>query len=168
MSTVFVTTGATVVFEDLIKFALDPQMVKTLQRLGYSKIIVQYGREGLRLFEECLDKLKDTGMEVEGFSFSHDIGSVISPADLVISHAGTGSILDTLRLKKKLIVMINDKLMDNHQVDIADELQDSHYLLKTAASMDELLRRVKEIQSYDPRILPSPREGAIERILQEL
>ena len=62
------------------------------------------------------------GFEMVVFPFSNDICRIISEVDLVISHAGTGSIIDTLRLEKPLIVVTNDKLMNKHQEEVADEL----------------------------------------------
>lgn len=65
---------------------------------------------------------KYRGFEMVVFPFSNDICQFISESDLVISHAGTGSIIDTLRLEKPLIVVTNDKLMNKHQEEVADEL----------------------------------------------
>ncbi|GME85011.1 unnamed protein product [Ambrosiozyma monospora] len=49
------------------------------------------------------------------------VANYTSKSHLVISHAGTGSILDTLRCPGvRLLVVINSKLLDNHQLDIAE------------------------------------------------
>ena len=58
--------------------------------------------------------------EIVAFPFDSNIVDVINKSDLVISHVGTGSIIDTLRNNKKLIVVVNDTLMDNHQLEIAN------------------------------------------------
>ena len=42
---------------------------------------------------------------------------------------GSGSILESLRLHKPLIVVVNENLMDNHQVELAIELQNKGFLV---------------------------------------
>ncbi|GMG21787.1 unnamed protein product [Ambrosiozyma monospora] len=53
------------------------------------------------------------------------VANYTAKSHLVISHAGTGSILDTLRCPGvRLLVVINSKLLDNHQLDIAEAFAD--------------------------------------------
>ncbi|CAA7023767.1 unnamed protein product [Microthlaspi erraticum] len=70
----------------------------------------------------------DGSLVVDHFTFSSSIADYIRSASLVISHAGSGSILKTLKLGKPLIVVVNEDLMDNHQCELAEELQERKHL----------------------------------------
>ncbi|XP_077466473.1 UDP-N-acetylglucosamine transferase subunit ALG13 isoform X2 [Stigmatopora argus] len=62
-------------------------------------------------------------------------------ADLIVSHAGAGSCLEALGAGKDLLVVVNDKLMDNHQLELARQLhKDSHLLYCTCNTLTETLR----------------------------
>ncbi|KAF9603816.1 hypothetical protein IFM89_037950 [Coptis chinensis] len=65
---------------------------------------------------------EDGCLAVDYFTFSSSIADNLKSASLVISHAGSGSIFETLRLRKSLIVVVNEDLMDNHQSELAEEL----------------------------------------------
>ena len=63
---------------------------------------------------------------------------------LLAIFTGSGSIFETLRLGKPLVVVVNEDLMDNHQVELAEELAERKHLFcarpqtlhKTLASMN--------------------------------
>ena len=54
--------------------------------------------------------------------------SIIKDSDYIISHAGAGIILESLKNKKKVFVVVNDVLMDNHQVELAFSLEKDNYV----------------------------------------
>lgn len=57
-------------------------------------------------------------------------------ADLIIGHAGAGTCLEALQLNKPLVVVINDKLADNHQFELAERLaKDGHLFFTTPADL---------------------------------
>ncbi|CCE73235.1 Piso0_000264 [Millerozyma farinosa CBS 7064] len=66
-----------------------------------------------------LESQTANGFALEAFPITPNISDEITKCDLVISHAGTGSIMDVLRLSKPLIVVHNENLMHNHQLEIA-------------------------------------------------
>lgn len=45
-------------------------------------------------------------------------------------YIGSGSILDALRFQKRLIVVPNEALMDNHQKELSEELERQGYLVE--------------------------------------
>ncbi|GAC72791.1 predicted glycosyltransferase [Moesziomyces antarcticus T-34] len=85
----------------------------------------------------------DCGVELQLFAFAPDLKSYIESADVVISHAGSGTILDTLRVRPHppaLVVVPNTSLMDNHQVELAEALGNDGFL--TVGSEDSLIKDV--------------------------
>jgi beta-1,4-N-acetylglucosaminyltransferase len=53
-------------------------------------------------------------LKVDVFDYKPNIGPIQKEADLIISHCGAGTLLECLRLKKKVCAVINETLMDNH------------------------------------------------------
>lgn len=202
MTTLLVTTGATVTFKPLLDYVLRPQFLSFLiEHAGVTRVVVQYGNEivggknvskeyinglindtidtlDLSITNETNDKSvitftsdSDRAFELVLFGFSNDINSYIDRADLVISHAGTGSIVDSLALYKPLIVVVNDNLMDNHQQEIADKLQELNCLVKITTKdlqTDNLDQAVTDILVNNRKFDPLPTsEGPIESILHD-
>ncbi|KAB1204085.1 Long chain acyl-CoA synthetase 6, peroxisomal [Morella rubra] len=109
--TVFVTVGTTC-FDALVR-AMDTREVKDgLLKRGYTHLIIQMGRGS---YTPTKSEGEDGSLAVDFFTFSSSIADHLRSASLVISHAGSGSIFETLRLGKPLIVVVNEDLMDNHQ-----------------------------------------------------
>lgn len=52
---------------------------------------------------------------------------------------GAGSIVESLELKKPLVVVINDQLMHNHQIELAKQLQADNHLLFTTCRLANLI-----------------------------
>lgn len=121
---VFVTVGTTC-FDSLVK-AVDSDHVKQeLSKRGYTELLIQMGR-GSYIPLQCSGE--DGNLAVEFLTFSPSIADYLRSASLIISHAGSGSIFETLRLGKPLIVVVNEDLMDNHQSELAEELADRRHL----------------------------------------
>ncbi|KAL6570982.1 hypothetical protein OROGR_000532 [Orobanche gracilis] len=164
--TVFVTVGTTC-FDSLVR-AVDMQEVRdALFRKGYADLVIQMGRGS---YTPTKSIGGDGSVSVDYFTFSPSIADYLKSASLVISHAGapviciwiiskttpkvennykklqgrSGSIFETLRLKKPLIVVVNEDLMDDHQSDLAEELAERKHLFcarpqtlyETVSSMD--------------------------------
>ncbi|KAF2706451.1 glycosyltransferase family 1 protein [Pleomassaria siparia CBS 279.74] len=138
----FVTTGATAPFTNLIESVLSPTSLEALKQGGYTHLLVQYGSAKYVMDKhvELASKWmkKEFGKEVlvvDGFDFNQDglkeqFMLVQQSRGLVISHAGSGSILEALRFQIPLIVVPNTQLLDNHQEDLAIAMERSQYLLR--------------------------------------
>ncbi len=80
--------------------------------------MVQIGRgkvEPTFLPEACIRE----GIGFEIFRFKPTLSENMAAADLIICHAGAGSITEALSLQKKVMVVVNNTLMDNHQLELA-------------------------------------------------
>lgn len=97
----FVTIGATASFNPLISAALDPAFLNTLASAGYTHLLLQYGKEGQKIFHEKTAgdvSTRDLGLSIDGFDFKQDgleecmkaaKGGNGEEEGVVISHAGT-------------------------------------------------------------------------------
>ena len=94
-----------------------------VEKLGLSLVQEQ---EGVYKYKSQMHN----DFEILAFPFISEITKIICESDLVVSHAGTGSMLDVLRLDKPLIVVVNKMLMDNHQTEVADEMQKAGVIRK--------------------------------------
>ncbi|XBW36107.1 hypothetical protein QEN19_001683 [Hanseniaspora menglaensis] len=65
---------------------------------------------------------------------------------IVISHAGTGSLLDAMANKCQdngiIVAVVNDSLMNNHQLEIGEKLE-SHGLVTCCRNISELSRLIQ-------------------------
>ncbi|XP_051486576.1 putative bifunctional UDP-N-acetylglucosamine transferase and deubiquitinase ALG13 [Apus apus] len=135
MKCVFVTVGTTS-FDDLVATVCSPAALQVLRSRGYEKLVLQVGRG-------ALEPAAGSGRAValEAFRFKDSLAEDLRRADLVISHAGAGSCLETLEEGKPLVVVINEKLMNNHQLELAKQLhRDGHVLYCNCSTLVETLQ----------------------------
>ncbi|XP_045821664.1 UDP-N-acetylglucosamine transferase subunit ALG13 homolog [Trifolium pratense] len=118
---IFVTVGTTC-FDALVKAVDSETLQKELLAKGYTHLLIQMGR-GSYLPTKSEG---DCNLVVDYFTFSSSIADHIKSASLIISHAG--SIFETLKLGKPLIVVVNEDLMDNHQSELGEELANRKHL----------------------------------------
>ncbi|XP_014456786.3 UDP-N-acetylglucosamine transferase subunit ALG13 homolog [Alligator mississippiensis] len=133
----FVTVGTTC-FDELIAAVSAAPCLRVLRGLGYGRLVLQIGR-GTRAPRPV--RAPDFALEV--FRFKDSLAEDLRQADLVISHAGAGSCLETLGEGKPLVVVINETLMDNHQLELARQLRrDGHLVYCTCSTLAETLQSV--------------------------
>ncbi|XP_046827794.1 UDP-N-acetylglucosamine transferase subunit ALG13 homolog [Vespa crabro] len=136
---VFVTVGTTS-FDDLISTILNPEILEALALRGYNYLSLQIGKSSLE--PDCTSRCGIN--HIEYFHLSSSIEDYIQAADLVISHAGAGSILEALEAHKQLIVVTNQLLMDNHQLELARQLYEDKHLYY--CTCDTLLNTIQTME----------------------
>jgi beta-1,4-N-acetylglucosaminyltransferase len=136
-----ITTGATAPFPSLIHAALTPRFLTALADLGFTHLHLQAGT-----LYDTLKLPANPPLVIDAFDFHPDLAiEVVSRVDVVISHAGAGSVLDALRWGKRLVVVENKALMNGHQRELIEELQGQGYLVegveeKLEEAVEEVLR----------------------------
>ena len=147
--TLFVTVGSTK-FELLINTVLKDETLKQLRKYGFQKLIMQVGNgkhedEHLLNLSQAPVKFYKSNIEVHAYCYKSTLRDDLFSADMVISHAGSGSIIESLEAKKRLIVVVNESLMDNHQFELAEKMYDLGYLLYTTC--DALANKIDLINN---------------------
>jgi beta-1,4-N-acetylglucosaminyltransferase len=69
------------------------------------------------------------GITYEMYRLKPSLADDIAGATLVVSHAGAGSIFETLRARVPLVVVVNTALADNHQVELAEAMAERRHIL---------------------------------------
>ncbi|KAI0851346.1 glycosyltransferase family 1 protein [Daldinia vernicosa] len=142
----FVTIGASASFKLLIEEVLSEAFLAKLKSLDFTHLIIQCGPDyDYFLDAEPPEPSPDDPDEllVTGFTFHDDIRKFMelttadhfSPSSkrdrgLIITHAGSGSILEALDFDSALIAVPNPTLMDNHQSEIAEEMHSQGHLIQ--------------------------------------
>ncbi|KAJ1354399.1 hypothetical protein KIN20_011329 [Parelaphostrongylus tenuis] len=135
--TCYVTVGTTS-FDQLVNEVLNDKCTSALKLLGVEKIKIQLGAGSwsddvrVRVFNGVVEDQGDGesgGLPVEFYRFKPNIQDDMKDALVVIAHAGAGTCLECLRHRRPLIVVVNENLMDNHQLELAKELARGGHLL---------------------------------------
>ncbi|CAH6721049.1 UDP-N-acetylglucosamine transferase subunit Alg13p [[Candida] jaroonii] len=172
-----ITTGATVTFKKLISFTIT-EFIQPCIDLGFDEVYIQYGNEidnGQHLSKEfinqCLEGVINyqlTSLEGEFllerggksiklifFPFSNNLSKYIQASDIIISHGGTGTIIDILKYSKPLLVVYNEELMGNHQKEIAEEFTNLNYCINVSSeNLDEeqITSKVKKLITNEVKL----------------
>jgi len=147
---VFVTVGSTR-FDPLVQHVLRDPVLGALRSKGYFTLVVQCGNSQFDTspFEQSGDSwARNAEGDIEVWRFKPSLDEEYRKADLIISHAGSGTILDVLRLGKPLIVVPNETLLDNHQQELSSALEKLGHLKSSTIS-----GLLETIETWDPSTL---------------
>ncbi|KAI0647116.1 glycosyl transferase [Trametes meyenii] len=144
---IFLTVGSTR-FDALVQAALSPPVQDALRARGYTSLDVQCGNSDFDispLEQRAPDRWQrvDGALQVNVWRFKPSLREDYERADLIISHAGSGTIIEVLRLGKPLIVVPNPTLQDNHQVELSDALAGlGHLRSSTVADLPQVIEKL--------------------------
>ncbi|KAM0429363.1 hypothetical protein ACHAPT_006581 [Fusarium lateritium] len=174
-----VTVGATVGFKKLTDAALQPTFWKYLVSQGFTELHVQCGPDAAWASKELIARKDEAppGLKIDVFDLRQNLMkeemTLCKAADgkrqlgLVISHAGTGTILDAWKLGLPIIVVPNTQLLDDHQTEMAKHLSKEGYAIMSTSSVDDLQEAVQKVEllwednksRWPPNKVPSQGNG---------
>lgn len=136
---IFVTVGHQLPFDRLVR-AIDAWSARS----GRTDVFAQIGKSSFR----------PTHMDAVSFLVPEEFHRRMEIADAVISHAGTGNIINALCLGKPMLVLPRrscfGETRNDHQVATARRFGESGHIL-VASTENELSARIEELQAFRPR-----------------
>lgn len=157
---IFVTLGThELPFTRLLK-----EVDKTIELLNIQEeIIVQAGHTNYR----------SDRMKLYSFFSFEEMDEMYDKADLLITHAGTGSVISGIRKNKKVIAAPRLKMYgehnDDHQLQLVDAFEAAGHILVWRDG-DSLAEIIKQIDTFSPKPFVSGRDqlfGLIDRFINE-
>ena len=157
---ILITVGTTK-FENLIKAIDNDNFYDMIIKNGFTKIIIQ---KGYGEYIPINSKKFENRINIQISEIINNFENVIKSSDLIISHGGAGIILESLKNKRKVIVCVNDELMDNHQVELDSSLCKEGYvhyckdLSKITEETSQILSnpsKIKEYPEFNYDIIPN-------------
>eukprot|EP00033_Pygsuia_biforma_P002619 GCRY01002899.1.p1 GENE.GCRY01002899.1~~GCRY01002899.1.p1 ORF type:complete len:180 (-),score=32.99 GCRY01002899.1:36-575(-) len=166
----FITVGTTK-FEKLLRAIDSEHFLKFLVENHFSALSIQLGRgEYIPFDDEKLNsEISETSLQKDGISINlyrlkPSLKEDFESSDLIISHAGAGTILEALHFGVPIFVVLNEDLMDNHQTELATLLSaEKHLFSSTPAALVQALR-----QHFGTQTVPFPPPSGRERFVSDL
>lgn len=122
---VLATVGSTS-FDGLIESLIADRALEVLYSAGVRKLLLQYGR-GQPVSGQTFTPASNAGekpLVVNAIAFAPSLAQHIAAADIVATHCGAGCVFESLAARKHVVAVPNRSLMDDHQSELADELDE--------------------------------------------
>ncbi|EMT63685.1 UDP-N-acetylglucosamine transferase subunit alg13 [Fusarium odoratissimum] len=170
-----VTVGATTGFGKLVESVLQPSFWQYMNSQRFTQLRVQCGPDLAWASKQLADRKVNipSGLCIDLFASKKNLMkeemSLCKDADgkrqlgLVISHAGTGTILDAWKMGLPLIVVPNIQLLNDHQTEMAKHLSKEGYAIMSSGSAEDLEEAIHKVgllweenkTRWPPHIIPS-------------
>ena len=128
------------------------------------KILITVGTTSfnslIKYLDENLDKNTDVLFQIakgeyipkhfKYIEFTQDINILYDEADLIITHAGAGTIYKLLNLNKKILMVPNLERVDNHQIEIAEYMGTNNHAIycKSFNEIIESIGNIKDLKFF--------------------
>ena len=93
-------------------------------------------------------------MQILDFISSEELNDLMSRADFIITHGGVGSILNSIKLGKKVIAIPRlakyKEHVNDHQIQIVEKFSTENYILGIN-DVSELQKAILSINSFTPK-----------------
>lgn len=141
--TALVSVGTTR-FDALIDAVLTHDVLQCLAEQADARLLIQYGASQAAIPQpshstavfgtQCVCSHAH-GVTIYAFPYTTALGEMLGASDIVIAHAGAGTILEALRAKAhpRVLIVPNNTLMDDHQRELAGALQDKYLCVGATA-----------------------------------
>ena len=147
---IFVTVGTTR-FDKLVSSVTSKIALEWMKSQGFSSLTIQYGRGSKPEMRQ-----HNSSIKIQSYDFRPSLKTDMEQADLILSHAGAGTVMEVLRMNKKMIVVINTDLMDNHQTELAGAMAERGHLHVVDSA--EKLNEVQTWAAFED-LSPIPHQG---------
>eukprot|EP01104_Vermistella_antarctica_P005040 TRINITY_DN1544_c0_g1_i1.p1 TRINITY_DN1544_c0_g1~~TRINITY_DN1544_c0_g1_i1.p1 ORF type:complete len:440 (+),score=79.49 TRINITY_DN1544_c0_g1_i1:215-1534(+) len=170
-SYILITVGTTD-FDELIGAGSDEAFVQLAHKLGFDEIRLQIGRGAVPanpVFVLDSDhnvtsrqgELQEGGVRCTYYRLKQTLLEEIRNASLVVTHAGAGTIMESLLLDRPVIVASNPTLMGNHQIELASQVEKFRYgkHIKSPTALYNVVEQCWDVGTTRLReTVPSPSE----------
>eukprot|EP00835_Amoeboradix_gromovi_P004178 NODE_310_length_11257_cov_0.344417.p6 type:complete len:147 gc:universal NODE_310_length_11257_cov_0.344417:10368-10808(+) len=133
MFEILITVGTTH-FDPLIDF-----IINNLDLFKGYKLRMQVGS-----YSKDLSRL-----EIDWFKYTSDMEKYYQSCDYIITHGGSGTILNGLKYFKPILVIANDQLLGNHQTELIDKLTSLN--LVHTCTLDNFYLNLAPLDKRPPR-----------------
>ncbi|CAN8062813.1 unnamed protein product [Agarophyton chilense] len=157
--TLLVTVGSTQ-FPALTDFIALPSTLAELHELGISHVTLQHGS-----YTPTLPAPGERPPVLQPLRYHPQLCNLLRKADVVVSHAGAGTVLEAVDARRPLVVVVNDALMHNHQTELAEAMQRCGCCVVVSANCmaQRLIPAVRQVLSNRnaERSVPPPHVGGV-------
>lgn len=112
-------------------------------------------------------QFKSKNMEIYDYLDMKQFNLFIKESDYVITHGGVGSILDSIKKNKKVLVVPRTKEYDehenDHQIQITEQFTKMGYIL-SCTNTKNLMDYIEKLKSFEPKKFKSNNTKMIKNI----